>query len=77
MTMKALLPRASLSPPAPATLHLLARRSVTPLSGTAFVRQFVKEWVLLRVAMAGHCEAIARHRSDPGRPIWLKPALRK
>ena len=77
MTMKALLPRASLSPSAPATLLRLAWQSVTPLSRTAFVTQFVKEWVLLREAMAGHCEAIAGHRSDPGRPICLKPALGK
>jgi len=37
----------------------------------------LKESVLLHVAIAGHCEAIARHRSDPGRPTRLKPVLGK
>ena len=35
-----------------------------------FLRQFVKQWVLLR-------EAITRLGSIPGRPTRLKPALRK
>ncbi len=70
MTLNSPLPRASLSPTAPAPCHLLTRQSVTPLSRTAFVSQSVKEWVLLR-------EAIARHRSYPDRPTRLKPALRK
>ncbi len=70
MTMHSPLPRASLSPAAPAALLRLARQSVTPLSRTAFVRPLVMESILLR-------EAIARHRSDPGRPTRLKPALRK
>jgi hypothetical protein len=77
MTINSSLPRASFSPVATAALPLLARRFVTPLSRTALVRQFVKEWLLLRVAMAAHCEAMARHRSDPGWPTRLKPALRK
>jgi integrase len=51
-----------------AALHLLTPQSVTLLSRTAFVRHFVKQWVLLR-------EAIASHRSYPDRPTRLKPAL--
>jgi len=39
LTLKALLARGSLNPAAPAALHLWTRRSVTPLSQTAFVRQ--------------------------------------
>jgi hypothetical protein len=78
MTINSPLPRTSFSPLATAAaLLLLARQSVTALSRTALLSQFVKEWVLLRVPMARHCEAIVSRRSDPGRPLWLKPALRK
>jgi len=70
MTLNSPLAPSSLTSSPPAALQLLTRQSVTPLSRTAFVRQFVMEGVLLR-------EAIARHRSYPDRPTRLKPALRK
>jgi hypothetical protein len=70
MTINSPLPPGPLTSSPPAALILLTRQSVTPLSRTAFVKQCVKEWVLLR-------EAIARHRSYPGRPTRLKPALGK
>jgi len=70
MTMNSPVAPGPLTCSPPAALHLLTRQSVTPLSPTAFVRQFVMELVLLR-------EAIARHRSYPGRPTRLQPALGK
>jgi hypothetical protein len=70
MTINSPLAPGPLTSSPPAALQLLTRQSLTPLSRTAFVSQFVKESVLLR-------EAIARHRSYPGRPTRLKPALRK
>jgi hypothetical protein len=70
MSMKSILPPGPLSSSFPAALHLLARQSLTPLSRTAFVRQFVKGWVLLRQAITSHC-------SIPGWPTRLKPALGK
>ena len=64
MTMKSPLTRGPLSRLARAAAHLSMRRSVTPLSRAAFVRQLE----LL-------CEAIAKHRSSSGWRIRLKRVL--
>ena len=65
----------SLSPAPPVALHLLKRQSVIPLSRSALVRPSVKERVLLWAAEELLCEAIAGHRSYPGRHTRSKPAL--
>ena len=75
LIMNSHLAHSPLSPAPPVALHLLSRRSVTPLSRTIFVRPFVKQRVLLCAAEELLCEAMAGHRSYAGGPTRFKPAL--
>lgn len=66
LTLKSLLTRSSLSPSKPAPVHLWTRRSVIPLSQTAFLRQS-------NLLLKRNAEAISRMTGL----MQIKPAARK